>query len=175
MKPVDDHIVREIQELLYYEAELLDEHRYDDWVGLLAPELVYRVPVRMTVRNSRSDVSETMYLMEEDARSIELRVRRLGTDVAWAEDPHSRTRHFVSNIRVRAVAVEGQYAVRTNLLVYRNRGDDAGHDLISADRRDVWREQAEPVDGEDPRFLLVHREALVDQATLGAKNLAIFL
>ena len=36
---------------------------------------------------------------DEDLYSLRKRVQRLTTDHAWTEDPPSRTRHFVTNIR----------------------------------------------------------------------------
>ncbi len=158
----------EVEEFLLHEAQLLDEGRFDDWLELLAEDLVYQVPVRVTrERAGPSEVSADMFHMNETRRSLQLRVERLRTGHAWAEDPPSRTRHFVTNIRLRELT-ETEVEVRSNLLLYRNRGSDAGHDLLSGERFDVLRRQ-----GDGCR--LARRQVILDQATLGTKNLGIFL
>ena len=53
-------------------------------------------------------------------------------------------------------------------MLYRNRLDDAGHDLLSAERHDVIHQ----VGGE---WRLLKRTIYMDQATLGTLNLSIFL
>jgi hypothetical protein len=37
-------------------------------------------------------------ILEEDKRYLEMRVARLDTGMAWAEDPASRTRHLIGNL-----------------------------------------------------------------------------
>src|SRR6476646_483537 len=36
----------EIEQFLYFEAELLDEHRYAEWYGLFADDVRYRGPTQ---------------------------------------------------------------------------------------------------------------------------------
>jgi len=43
-------------------------------------------------------------IFDEDKGSIAMRIRRLNTGMAWAEDPPSRTRHMVSNVVIRPIA-----------------------------------------------------------------------
>jgi 3-phenylpropionate/cinnamic acid dioxygenase small subunit len=97
------------------------------------------------------------------------RIMRLtGTKSAWAEDPPSRTRRLVTNVRVSRTAKPNELSVTSYLLVTRSRFNFSEYDLISAERRDLLRE-----DGES--FKLARREIIVDQAVLGTPNLAIFL
>lgn len=161
--------VREaIEDVLFEEAALLDAGAFDAWLGLLAADVTYRMPVRMTrERGQAPDASDEMQHFWEDRATLQLRVDRLRTEFAWAEDPPSRTRHFVSNIRVRPAGRAGEFDVSSYLLVYRSRGDLPA-DLISAERRDVWRET-------DAGWRLAARRILIDQATLATKNLGIFL
>ena len=104
--------------------------------------------------------------MVEDWGSLKTRVARFDSQFAWAEDPPSRTRRFVTNVR--PVATDDGVEVRSYLLVYRNRGDDSGAELISAERRDHLRRVA---DG----LRLSRREVRIDQSTLGVRNLAVML
>ena len=156
-----------VEQFLHHEATLLDHGRFDDWLELLTDDVVYRVPVRITRRTGEVDVVDDMYHFDDNRQSLGLRVRRLGTGVAWAEDPPSRTRRFVTNVRAEP-GPDGEVTVSSYLLLYRSRGDDGTHDLLSAERHDVLRPAGD-------RWRLAWREAVVDQTTLGTKNLAVFL
>ncbi len=164
-----DRIYDQVVQFLYHEAELLDGGRFTEWLGLMTEDVSYRMPVRLTREKSdKPDLSETMEHFSEDRESLRLRVERLKTDFAWAEDPPSRTRRFVSNVRVTAARDGHEVEVRSYILVYRNRGDSASAELISGERRDVLARA-----GGD--WKLRKRSIIVDQASLGTRNLAIFL
>ena len=129
----------------------------------------YVMPVRVNRERGEGDgFSEEAFYFEETRGSLELRVRRLETEYAWAEDPPSRTRHFVTNVRVAPGEEEDEVAVRSNLLLYRSRGSDPRHDLISAERKDVLRK-------EDGQWKLKKRVILLDHSILTTHNLSIFL
>ncbi len=159
----------EIEEFLYQEAELLDSGRFQEWLDLMADDILYRMPVRLTrERGQGEDASADMYFFWEDRATLGLRVQRLKTEFAWAEDPPSRTRHFVTNVRIRPADIPDELDVRSYLLIYRNRGDTAQHDLISGERQDRLRRVA-------GTWKLAKRSFVVDQAVLGTRNLAIFV
>ena len=104
---------------------------------------------------------------DEDRYSLEKRLERLEGDHAWTEDPPSRTRRFVTNVRVSPV--EGvEVEVRSYVLLYRSRGDDRAAEVLSVERTDRLRR-----DGES--WQLVRRELVVDDAVLRTQNLALFL
>ena len=166
---VSDREVREISDWLYHEAELLDDGRYRDWLSLLAEDLRYTVPLRVTrEREAVSDVIVGMAHQDDDWDAMEMRVMRLETDYAWAEDPPSRSRHFITNIRVAAGQTEGEYLVKSNLLLYRTRGDAPVYDLLPGQRTDTLRR----VDGE---LLLARRIVMLDQTTVMTHNLALIM
>ncbi len=167
-RPVSTEVYLAVCDFLYEEAALLDGNRLDEWLALLTDDIVYQMPVRVTRERGASDVSHDMYYFDENHATLRTRIARLHTDLAWAEDPPSRTRHCVSNVRVQPGAGPDELEVRSYLLLYRNRGDDPGHDLLSAERHDVLRR----VDG---AWRLTRRSILLDQANLGTRNLAIFL
>jgi 3-phenylpropionate/cinnamic acid dioxygenase small subunit len=159
----------EVYEFLMREAELLDGHRERECVELCTDDVVYRMPVRETRERGAGDgFNESMYYFDETRGSLELRVRRLETKYAWAEDPPSRTRHFVTNIRVSAADDADELLVRSNLLLYRSQGTDLHHDLIAAERRDVLRRT-------DGGLRLAWREILLDHSVLTTHNLSVFL
>lgn len=166
-----------VQGFLVYEAELLDGGRFPEWLDLFTDDAVYRAPVRVTRRRGNADTDEDMFLYDENRASLGLRVKRLGTDVAWAEDPPSFTRRFVTNLRVRpgedngndgADGADGAVLARSYLMLYRSRGDRGHYDVISAERHDLLR-PAE--DG----WRIARRTILIDQAVLATKNLGVFL
>jgi 3-phenylpropionate/cinnamic acid dioxygenase small subunit len=159
----------EVYSFLMHEAELLDEHREREWLELFTDDAEYLMPVRVNRERVEGDgFSEEAFYFEETRGSLELRVRRLETEYAWAEDPPSRTRHFVSNVRVAEGEEENEVAVRSNLLLYRSRGSHPDHDLLSAERKDVLRK-------EEGQWKLKKRVILLDHSVLTTHNLSIFL
>ncbi len=154
---------------LVWEAELLDQRRFEDWLALLADDVRYRMPVTVTTARANGAVPlGAMAHFDEDRYSLEKRVERLGGDHAWTEDPPSRARRFVSNVRVAAISGSHELEARSYLLLYRSRGDDRTADLLSAERTDRLR----PVPG---GWNLVTRDIVIDEAVLRAQNLALFL
>ena len=159
----------EVYSFLMHEAELLDERREREWLELFTDDAEYLMPVRVNrERVEGNGFSEDAFYFEETPGSLELRIRRLETEYAWAEDPPSRTRHFVTNVRVAEGEEEDEVAVRSNLLLYRSRGSAPHHDLLSAERKDVLRK-------EESRWKIKKRVILLDHSVLTTHNLSIFL
>ncbi len=166
--PLGSEIYNRILETLYDEAAALDERRFDDWVAMLHPELIYTAPIRLTRTgpNRDRDVVRTMKHFDDDYNSILMRTGRLSKS-AWAEDPPSRCRRYVTNVRIAETETPDQYEVVSYLFVERSRGDNWINERLTAERRDVWR-------CIDDAYKLVTREIIVDQATLSMSNFAIF-
>jgi 3-phenylpropionate/cinnamic acid dioxygenase small subunit len=100
----------EVEQFLYAEAALLDARKYREWLALLADDIHYWMPIRRTVNQSDLDLEFTkpgeMAYFDDDRALLEMRVRKLEAGSAWAEDPPSRSRHFVSNVRIVDVDVD---------------------------------------------------------------------
>jgi 3-phenylpropionate/cinnamic acid dioxygenase small subunit len=158
----------EVNHLLVAEAELLDDRRFDEWLGLLTEDVEYVAPVRVLKKNPGPDVMDANLLYDENLASLTLRVKRLATDVAWAEDPPSLTRRMVSNVRVQPGSAENELEAKSNLLLFRSRGDGGSHDIICGQREDTLRR----IEG---ALRIARRRIILDQASLGTKNLAVFL
>lgn len=159
----------EIENFLIEEAAMLDDGRFHDWLQLCTEDVRYIVPVRSSKERHGGDGNSiTMTHFDDDYAGLETRIVRLDTEYAWAEDPPSRTRHFVSNILVRPVAGVDEYDVRSNILVYRNRGDSARHDLVSGVRHDRIRRS-------ETGLKLASRRVTLDNAVVATHNLAFFL
>lgn len=159
----------EVQSFLMREAELLDERCEREWLeSCIAEDVQYLMPVRENrERGEGKGFSDESFYFQETRGSLELRVRRLETEYAWAEDPPSRTRHFVTNVRVAAGEEDGEVAVKSNLLLYRSRGSDPTADVLSAERRDVLRK-------EEGGWRLRRREILLDHSVVMTHNLSVF-
>ena len=158
-----------VLDFVYREAEMLDDRLHREWLGLLTDDVRYVMPVRVTSPHSLADSAlEDMEHFDEDRYSLEKRVSRFETEHAWAEDPPSRTRRFITNVRCWQGAGEDELVVASNLLLFRSRGDIHDHDLLSARRNDVLRREH---DG----LKLARREILVDESVLRTQNLAVFL
>jgi 3-phenylpropionate/cinnamic acid dioxygenase small subunit len=164
---VSEKLCREVSDFLFREAELLDERRFREWLDLIAEDATYVMPLRVTEEQGKGFL-DNMFHFEEDKYRLTKRVERLETDSAWAENPPSRTRHFVSNIRVEPGEKENEVKVKNCLLLYRSRGEEPHYDILSAERQDVLR-QAEGA------WRLGRRVILLDQTTVATHNLSIFL
>jgi ethylbenzene dioxygenase beta subunit len=158
----------EISEWLFREAELLDDGFERKWLEeMVSRDVVYQLPLRQTVERARgAGWVEGTYHLDERYGSLETRVARNETAYAWAEDPPSRIRHFVSNVRA-ARRPDDLIAVRSNLLIYRTRQDNVTPQLLSGERHDVLRR-------EDGVLRLVERRVLLDLTAIGTHNLSIF-
>jgi 3-phenylpropionate/cinnamic acid dioxygenase small subunit len=168
-RKVDRETVQDLTEFLYREALALDERRFRDWLEFLADDIRYEVPVRVT-REGLADweLSPTSRIFDDTKGTLEVRVRRLETDFAWAEQPPSRTRHFVTNVVVDPTDVDGEYLVSSNVFIYRSRGDDPTPSFYSLFRKDTIRRSG---DG----FELARRWAALDQSLINAHNMSIFI
>jgi phthalate 3,4-dioxygenase beta subunit len=162
-------LYHEVVDWLYAEADLLDRHEHRAWLDLLTDDIRYVVPVRVTTAHSLDGSAlQDMAHFDENRYSLRKRVERFETEHAWAEDPPSRTRHFVTNIRCFEGASAGEVAAESNLLLFRSRGDVQDHDLLCGRRNDTLRRTP---DG----LRLARREVILDESVLRTQNLAVFL
>lgn len=90
----------EVEELLFLEAELLDEWRLHEWLKLFTEDGSYYVPATDVPPNASPDTS--LFYVADDRFRLEQRVERLLKRTAHAEFPRSKTRHLVSNVRIRS-------------------------------------------------------------------------
>ena len=155
-------------QFLVEEAHLLDSADFEGWLELMDPQIRYRMPVRVTAVKAADEADlQTMDHFDEDWYSLSKRVQRFQTDYAWTEDPQSRIRHHLSNVRT----FEGddeELIVESAVLLYRSRGDRTAPSLLSAGRTDVL---VTTPDG----MRLRSRDIQIDESVLRTQNLAIFL
>jgi phthalate 3,4-dioxygenase beta subunit len=152
-------------DFLIEEADALDRRDFDRWLTMLADDVRYRMPVRVTAIGNEFSAIDFFH---EDLFSLHKRVQRFATEHAWAEDPPSRTRRFVTNVRVFSTGRPSELAAQSYLLLYRSRGDQLAPSIVSAARLDLLRNVGDHLE-------LVHRLITLDDAVLHTQNLAIFL
>ena len=158
----------EIYGFLLTEAALLDGNQFREWTNLLSEELNYVMPVRSTRENFiKTHFSNEMFHFNENYKSIILRVKRMETDYAWAEDPASRARRFITNVRVSRLE-DNRFDVKSYILMTRNRLEAVEYQLLSAERCDI-------IEKTDEGLKLVKREIFADSTIIGMKNLQLFL
>ena len=173
IESVDLELHFEVQRLYSVEAQLLDQHRYADWLELFADDLHYWAPVRTNRLRRQQSMADgapgEVAIFDETKDSLTWRIRRFDSGMAWAEDPPSRTRHLITNVLVQPSDEPGEYVADSAFLCYRNR-QEREVDIYAGGRTDVLRRN--PDDG---RLLIARRTILLDQNVLLAKNISTFL
>ena len=167
--PFSDERHLQAHQWLVDEAWLLDAQAYEEWLELLTDDIHYLMPVRVTTAlGSGFDTSPGMAHFDEDKYSLSRRVARFLTEHAWTEDPPSRLRHHLSNLRTFATDDPDHLVVDSATLLFRNRGDVREGAFVSAGREDLLRRTPEG-------WKLARRTILVDDSVIRMQNLAIFL
>jgi 3-phenylpropionate/cinnamic acid dioxygenase small subunit len=177
-----DELRRDVEQFLYREARLLDERRFHEWLELFTDDVRYWMASRnnryprsskaITVlgpdrrREADLDIEEEMAILDETKVTLEGRIARLDTGMAWGEDPPSRTRHIISNVEVEPGDTASELKVYSNFLVYRTRAETE-QDLYVGARHDILRR----VDG---AWKIARRKLLLDQNVLLPKNVSVF-
>ncbi|WP_297598884.1 3-phenylpropionate/cinnamic acid dioxygenase subunit beta [Mycobacterium sp.] len=170
--PFNDTRHLEAHQFLVDEAYLLDAQQYEAWLDTLTDDVRYTMPVRVTTaRGAGFDTSPGMDHFDEDKYSLRQRVARMGTEHAWAEDPPSRLRHFITNVRTFTGVDEEHLVVESAELLFRSRGDVNEAALMSCGREDVLRR----CDGPPRSWKLARRTIIADESVLRMQNLAVFL
>lgn len=129
----------EFESLLIDEYWLLDNDQFEDWLALMTDDIRYWGPVRQDLDRGEEDFDRPHLLthFDEDRVTMGLRVARLRTGSAHAEEPPSRVRHFVSNVRILATPTPRETRVASNFMVFRSRSGREEYCFVGS-RRDRW-------------------------------------
>ncbi len=166
---IDAEILSRITQFLGYEALLLDENRLSEWVTLLAPEIIYEVPMRLSVKRGEAGEFPTdAFRVRDDLPMILKRLERTTTSENWSEDPPSRTVRNIGGIFVEVTDQADYFTVHSTMIVFRQRALDVARDLIPARRRDLIRVEVD-------RCILCRRTIILAETILQTPNLGIFL
>jgi 3-phenylpropionate/cinnamic acid dioxygenase small subunit len=179
---MNEDATREVEQFLYREARLLDERRFAEWLALLTDDIHYWVGSRSNRYPRRSKAisildperyveddmpkADELAILDEDRQTLGMRVERLDTGMAWAEDPPSRTRHLITNIEVAPGPQPLELQVFSNFIVYRTRAETEQDFYVGARRDRLRRSEGE--------WKIAERRVILDQNVLLAKNVSIF-
>ena len=159
----------EVERFYYDEAALLDAHQYEKWLTLFSDDAHYFMPIRRTRAKRELDQEFTqpgeMAYFSDTKTLLAGRVAKLKSGRSWAEDPPSRTRHLITNVRI--VKDNGRtLEVESNFHLYRTRLNSEETSWIGS-RRDVLRR----VEGS---FQIADRKIFLEQTVLLSRNLSNF-
>lgn len=160
---------KEVRDFLNYEANLLDRRELDEWLDLVAEDIVYQMPRNVTREYVVDSYSDDAYFFDERYGSLQARVKRFDSEYAWAERPPSRTRRYVTNLRIDEDDGD-EVRLRNNLLVYHSQGDTPDSTFLSAERTDTLRRT-----DDGPGFEIAERVIRLDHSVLDIDKISIFL
>jgi biphenyl 2,3-dioxygenase beta subunit len=159
----------DVERFYYDEAALLDAHQYEEWLALFSDDARYFMPIRRTRVQRELDKEFTqpgeMAYFDDTKTLLAGRIAKLKSGRSWAEDPPSRTRHLIANVRIMKDD-GGMLDVESNFHLYRTRLNSEETSWIGS-RRDVLRR----VEGS---FQIVDRRIFLEQTVLPSRNLSNF-
>jgi benzoate/toluate 1,2-dioxygenase subunit beta len=84
----------DVEDFLYREARLLDTARFEEWLGLFTDDALYWVPA------GRDDIDPSRHvsIIHDDKVAMAVRIKRLRSGHAYAQDPASRVHRLISNV-----------------------------------------------------------------------------
>lgn len=161
---------REVEDFFALEAECLDERRFDDWLEMLSEDIRYFMPMARNV--SFEDVANEYTREQSDANwfddgkaELRSRVAQIQSGDHWAEEPRSRTTHFVAGVRVADADAE-TITVKSRFVVCQNR--------LASDIDVFIGKRVDRLVRHQQSFLVAHRTIVLDQNVLLSKYLTTF-
>lgn len=159
-----------IEQFYYHEAALLDDRKFKEWLDLLSDDLEYWMPIRTT--RSHADrhlefakIGEHAYF-DDDKKLMTMRVNKLYTGYSWGEDPPSRTRHLITNVRILNMISENEIDVSSNFTLYQSR---------LSDEENFWFGRREDrLKNENNSWRVLKRHIFLDHVRLPTKSLTVF-
>jgi 3-phenylpropionate/cinnamic acid dioxygenase small subunit len=87
---------REVENFLYFQAEVLDERRWEEWLGLFADDGAYWMPASKDQEAAEGQPN----IFFEDYHLMNMRIRRVEHPYAHSQTAGHRTTHVVSNVMI---------------------------------------------------------------------------
>ena len=108
-------------DLVYLEARLIDEKRFEEWYELYAEDAFYWVPLT----HDQPDGDDHTSLAYEDKLLLKLRIERLKSPRAFSQQPPSRSHHLLQQPSVETLdAAANHFVTRTEFHYSEARGDE---------------------------------------------------
>lgn len=157
----------EVEQFFYDEGALLDSREFRAWLDLIEEDIHYWMPIRRTVTLDNIEMEFTkpgeMCFYEDDKENLTFRVNKMESGSSWSEDPPSRSRHMISNVRITAVRGD-ELDTECAFHLYRSRLNTEENSFVGR-REDTLRR----VDGQ---LKLSRRHIYLDQTLIRATNLS---
>lgn len=125
------------------EWPLAEDERFHEWLELITDDIRYWMPTREPIqgRSQRQVLDEleqqlSFTLFNDDRDSLQMRVDRLDTGLAYAELPPSVTQRLITNVEVFEADEENEVVVHSTFLVRQVR-PESGEDAFEAGGRTV--------------------------------------
>ena len=169
---IEDALLRlDIEDFFWYEAELLDDHRYEEWLQLMSKDVRYWMPIRRNVASKEmaereSPAENDISWFNNDYEMLEKRVKQIRTGVHWADEPLSRVSHMIGNVRVLDASNPDEVKVSSRFVFHRNR-HQREESTFFGKRIDTLRR-------EEGSWKILRREIYIDESVLLHKNLTSF-
>jgi 3-phenylpropionate/cinnamic acid dioxygenase small subunit len=114
--------LREIEQFLYRQSELLDGKLWQDYIDLFADDGVYWMPV--TPEQTEWEGSPSIFA--EDKHMMEVRMGRVTHPTAWSQAPMWGTSHVIGNVVIESES-PGEWVVRSRFHMMELRRDAVRH------------------------------------------------
>ena len=115
-------VLREIEQFLYRQSELLDSKLWQDYIDLFADDGVYWMPV--TPEQTEWQGSPSIFA--EDKYMMEVRMGRVSHPTAWSQAPMWATSHVIGNVVIESESA-GEWVVRSRFHMMELRRDTVRH------------------------------------------------
>ena len=111
-----------VEQFLYRQADLLDQKRWEDWIGLFTDDGVYWMPPEPSYKTWDG----TPAIFAEDKNLMRVRMGRVLHPDAWSQRPLWGTNHVVSNVIIESESAQ-EIVVRSRFHMMELRRDDVRH------------------------------------------------
>jgi 3-phenylpropionate/cinnamic acid dioxygenase small subunit len=118
----DDDLQRRLEQLLYYQAELLDTKNWQAYIDLFADDGVYWMPARP----HQTEWLDSPSILAEDKQLMRVRMGRITHPNAWSQAPLWATNHVLGNVVIEE-RNEEQIQVRSRFQILELRRDQLRH------------------------------------------------
>jgi 3-phenylpropionate/cinnamic acid dioxygenase small subunit len=115
-------LLREVEQFLYRQAELLDGKHWQAWIDLFDEQGVYWMPVT----RDQTEWEGSPSIFAEDRQMMEIRKGRVSHPNAWSQAPMWETNHLVSHVALESVG-ETSLQVRSRFHMMELRRDHVRH------------------------------------------------
>lgn len=162
----------EVEQFYYDEAALLDERQFLDWLSLFTDDMRYVMPIRSLRYQADArfeyTAADDLNHFDDDKAHMSLRVNRLMTGFAWSDEPRSRTRHVITNVRVRGGTGERAtpFDVHSAFVIHHGRGEHESYVFTGARTDQLLRSGG---------TLRIAKRTILLDATVLPTNLGVFI